>query len=123
MPATAARIGFIQTEFRRVTATTPAAQTRHGTLARQSEDPVETFFDNTADAQVVCAARQALLSTERRRFRLAATGIDEVLALSYTGAVPIGRYRDSERAVDCKVLVSEIAIDLGKHSAMLTVWG
>lgn len=123
MPATSARIGFIQSEFRKVVSTTTAAQTRHGTLARKSEDPIETFFDNTADAQVVSDARQALLSAERRRFRVSVTGIDEVLALNYLGAVPLGRYKDTERAANMPVLISEIAIDLGKHGAELGVWG
>lgn len=123
MPATPARIGFIQSEFRRVTSSSETAQDRHGALARKSEDPIETYFDNVADAQVVCTARQALLSPERRRFRVSVTSIDEVLALNYMGAVPLGRYRDSERAIDRTVLVSEIAIDLGAHGAELTVWG
>lgn len=123
MPATPARIGYIQSEWRRVTATSNSAQIRHGALARKSDDPVETFFDSVADAQVVCNVRQALLSAERRRFQVSVSEIDEVLALSYLGAVPLGRYRDTERAVDRSVLVSEIAIDLGAHAAQLTVWG
>jgi hypothetical protein len=123
VPATAARIGFIQSEFRRVVATTPSAQTRFGSLARESDDPVETFFDSAADAQVIADARQALLSPERRRFRVNTVGAAEILALPYVGAVPIGRYVDTERAADRPVLLGEIIVDLSRDKASLTVWG
>lgn len=123
MPATPARIGFIQKEFRRVTSTTSAAKTRFGSLARESEDPIETFFDNETDAQVIADARQSLLSAERRRFRLNVTGLTEIMALSYVGAVPVGLYVDSERAANMPVLLSTITLNLGKEEANLTVWG
>lgn len=123
MPATPARIGFVQQEFRRAVAETPDVKTRYGSLARESEDPVETFFDSELDAQAVADERQALLSPERRRFRADLTGAAEVLDLDYSQAVPVARYVDAERDCDRPVLVSEIVIDLGKQSASLTLWG
>lgn len=123
MPATPARIGFIQEKFRRAVAETTAMKTRFGDLARQSEDPVETFFDSEADAQVIAAARQTLLGTERRRFQLRTKGIEEVLAVAFNGDVPVVHYVDTERQVDRNMLLSEIVIDLGRGSANLTVWG
>lgn len=123
MPATPSRIGFVQSEWRRATATTTSVQTRYGSLARQTTDPVETFFDNVADAQVVADARQALMSPERRRFRASVSSVEEALALSYVGAVPIGRYVDAERNANRAVLVSEISVDLSRLSAAFTVWG
>lgn len=123
MPATPSRIGFVQSEFRRATSTTATAQTRYGSLARKTDDPVVTFFDNVADAQVVANARQALMSAERRRFRVGVSTVEEALALSYLGAVPNGRYVDSERNADLPVLVSEITIDLSRLNATFTVWG
>lgn len=123
MTATPARIAFITEPLRRAISTTAAAQTRYGNLARKSEDPVETFFDSAADAQIIADARQALLSPSRRRFEAQVTGIDEVLALSLGGAVPLIRYRDSERAADMPALVSSVVIDFNKQSAAITVWG
>lgn len=123
MPATPARIGFVQSEFRRATSTTASVQTRYGSLARQTEDPVVTFFDNVADAQVVADARQALMSAERRRFRVSVSSVEEAFSLSYIGAVPKGRYVDTERNANLPVLVSEISIDLARLNAAFTVWG
>lgn len=123
MPATPARIGFIKEEFRRVIATTPAVTARHGNLARTSEEPIETFFDNVADAQLVANERQDLLSPDRRYFRCETTSIEELMALAYIGAVPIARYRDTERAADGKMLLGEIVMDFQKQHGAATVWG
>lgn len=123
MVATPARIGFIMEEWRRVIATTSAVETRYGNLARKSDDPIETFFDDVDDAQIVANARQALLSQERRRFRVAVVGLDEVFDLDWLDGVPVARYIDDERDADRPVLVSEIAIDLAKDTATLTLWG
>lgn len=123
MPATPSRIGFVQSEWRRATSTTTSVQTRYGSLARQTADPVETYFDNVADAQAVADARQALMSAERRRFRVNVSSVEEALGLSYVGAVPIGRYVDAERNANRPVLVSEISVDLSRLNAAFTVWG
>lgn len=123
MPATPARIGFIMQQYRKVTATTSAVQTRYGSLARETEDPVETLFDNVADAQTLATARQSLLSAERRRFRVTTSGMAEVMALSYVAGVPLARYVDTEKQADMPALVSEIVLDLGRDKAALTLWG
>lgn len=123
MPAIPSRIGFVQSEFRRATSTTSSVQTRYGSLARSTDDPVVTFFDNVADAQVIADARQTLMSAERRRFKVGVSSVEEAFALSYVGAVPKGRYVDSERNADLPVLISEITIDLSRLNAAFTVWG
>ena len=123
MPATAARIGFIQQQFRRAVAETPAIKARYGALARESEDPVETFFDSEADAQVIADARQALLGTERRRFRVVVRDAGELLDLPLAGDVLVVRYVDADRDADRPMLLSELVIDLGKQAANLTLWG
>lgn len=123
MVATVARIGFIQNQYRLATATTGSVATKYGNLARQTEEPVETFFDSVSDAETVAAARQTLLSGDRRRFRVQAIGLDEVLALNYVGAIPVGRYTDTDRGADSAVLVSELIIDFNKQAAALAVWG
>lgn len=123
MPATPARAAFVREPFRRAVAITPGAATRHGKLARESDDPVETFFDDVDDAQTLATARQSLLSPERYRFRVAVAGIDEVRALSYIGQTVLARYADGERGIDMTAIVSEIVIDPGQNRAILTVWG
>lgn len=124
MPATAARIGFITQEFRKVVSETASVVTRHGDLARKSDDPIETYFDDEADAQLVADARQTLLSAERRRFRLGAQGLDEALTLSFTGGVlPTARYIDAERNIDRSVLIAEVGFDFARQNADFTIWG
>ena len=123
MPATAARIGFITQEFRTATATTANPTTRYGALARETDDPVETFFDAEADAVTVATARQALLSVERRRFRVTVNDIQDALALSYAPAAPLATYVDTERSANLTTIVSDISIDLHKQVATMTLWG
>ncbi len=123
MPATPSRIGFVQSEFRRVIANTSSVTTRHGALARESEDPIETFFDSEADAQVVANERQTLFAPERRRFRVNVNSIEEVQALTYIGAVPNAHYVDSERLADRKVIVCDMAFDFDKQQSVTNVWG
>lgn len=123
MTATPARIGFIEHEFRTVTATDTLAKDKYGNLARQSDDPIETFFDNTVDAQAVCNARQSLLGGDRRRFRVGAKGLAEIMALSYSKAIPIVRYEDEERDCFRSMLVGDITFDFAKNSVTMTLWG
>ncbi len=123
MPATPARIGFIMQDFRHAVAEDTAVKALYGSLARQSDDPVETFFDEVDDAEVAAQERLDLLGAHRRRFEVALTGTDELLALDYTRLVPVARYVDPERDCDRSVLVGEFAIDLGRDAARATVWG
>jgi len=121
--ASAARIGFILNPFRRAISETTDAKTKFGSQARQSEDPVETFFDNIGDADVMADERQALLSPVRRRFDVSVSGLDEVMSLTYAQTVPVTQYIDPERLVDRPALIGDIVIDLGKQTAKLNVWG
>jgi len=123
MPATPTRIAFIQEQFRRVIATTAAAQTRYGNLARKSEDPIETFFDSTTDAQTMANARQTLLSPSRQRFIVGVTGLEEVLGLSFLGTTPLARYVDPERNANIPAIVGFVSMDFNKQSATINVWG
>ena len=70
MPATASRIGFITQEFRTVTAGPDSTvDAKYGKLARKTDAPLETYFDDVADAQAICNALAALLSADRRRLQ------------------------------------------------------
>lgn len=123
MPATVARAAFIREPFRRVVATSSAMQTRYGNLARISDDPVETFFDSTTDAQNVANARQTLLGAERRRFKPTVNDITDALGLSYMGAAPLAAYVDLERSANRTMIISDMVIDLEKQNASFTLWG
>lgn len=123
MPATPARIGFILEPFRRAVAENATVQSQYGALARKSDDPAESFFDAVADAQAMADERLALLSAARRRFSVSVTGTSEVLALTYSGTLPLVHYTDTERDIDRAMLVGDIAVDLGRGSAALNIWG
>jgi hypothetical protein len=123
MPATAARVGFISTQFRRAIAEDATVRVQYGATARKSEDPVESFFDEIADAEQVAIERLGLLSAARRRFSVRIADADAVADLSYVGTAPVVRYRDTEREFDRKVIVTDITIDLSKNEATLGVWG
>lgn len=123
MPVTAERAALIKEPFRRATSTTPSAQTRHGALARESADPIPTFFDNVADAQVIADARQTLFSPERRLFEVTIRGTTEMAALNPENGVPVAQFIDTERGVSRKVLMGQIEIDLAGGKSAAVIWG
>lgn len=123
MVATPARIGFVLEEYRRVIAQDGVMKERYRDLARESEDPIETFFENTADAQKVADARQALLGKERRRFSVQVTGVKDVLELSESRTIHLVRYTDEQRGVNRSMLICDFAIDLAAGKADITLWG
>lgn len=123
MPATPSRIGFIQQEWRRATAETALPKTIFGNLARESDDPIETFFDSVTDAQTVANARQDLLSGLRRRFAVSFAGVDTMLSVSQGSAIVLADYVDTRRDVSRKVAIAEVTIDLGRDSSAATIWG
>lgn len=125
MSATPARIGFVLLAYRRAIAITQPVKDRYGALARQTDDPVPTFFDNVADAQTMANQRQALLSSDRRRFRVTVNSITEPLALDYLTAMPVAALTDTQRGISTArpMLVSEITFDFGRQSAAMTLWG
>lgn len=123
MPATSSRIGFITNQFRRSIVENSAVLSQYGAVARKSEDPVETFFDDVDDAELVNQERLDLLSAARRRFAVSFDDTDEIADLPVGGAVPVVRYVDAERGVDRNMIVCEIIIDLNKNSAAMPLWG
>lgn len=125
MPATPTRIGFVLEQWRRVRAETPAVQTNYGSLARESEDPLETFFDDPDDAEVMATARQALLGANRRRFDVAAVGLDAALGVSYVaGTIPLADMVDAEKAADIShCLIGEIGYSFARQRSLFQVWG
>lgn len=123
MPATPARIGFILQEFRKVTVETASVATKYGDQARDSDDPVETFFDSTSDALAMAQERQDLLDADRRQFRATAAGLDEALGFDYSAVTPTVRVVDSELAADQDAIVVELSVDFGRDRQAITAWG
>lgn len=124
MSATPARIGFVMQAVRVATAETPEMAERYGQLARRDDEPVESFFDDPAHAQLMAEARQTLFGTERRRFNATARGLEQALALDAAGpALPEASYVDEQRAIDRAVVVAEIGFDFAKQQASFVVWG
>lgn len=125
MPATPARIGFILQQFR-VAISGPDAMVvaRYGTSARDTTDPIETFFDDVADAQAMSDERLALLSAERRRLTLVAAGAVALpSSIPVDPAIPTAMVVDEERGVKGNAAVVEIGLDFERDRSTLTTWG
>ena len=141
MPATPARIGFVVSEWRSAIASDSAVEALWGDAARDTsalksktdltgqtidaEKPVETYFDNVADAQTVVNARLALLKAPRRRFEVQ---IGELLdfsgALAFTTAVPTIGFIEDEKAANLNCVLASIeALDFETGNTTVQLWG
>ena len=124
MPATATRIGFITQAVRNATAGPDTAViSKYGDLARDTEDPLECFFDSVADAELVAQERLALLSADRRRFVVEVSGANVGQALAFNQTTPTSRVIDAEKAADMPAAIVEIGIDYDAGKTILTSWG
>lgn len=125
MVATSARIGFVTQEWRSVASSDAAVKGRYGELARDTEDePVESFFDSTADAQAMNDARLVLLKGDRRRFRIDASGAQSFTgALAFTQVTPTATVIDDERAASFAAAIVEVTVDLAGEKTTFTNWG
>ncbi|MEA3044590.1 MAG: hypothetical protein QOH47_2428 [Sphingomonadales bacterium] len=124
MPATADRIGFIRQQFREVVASDDAIKTRYGEDARDTgAEPVETFFDSIADAQIMCDQRFKLLKRDRRRFRTTVNSIvDFTGALDFSQVTPAATVIDSERGANLVGSIVEITQDHDKDRTSFVTW-
>lgn len=124
MPATASRIGFIIQDVRNATAGPDASvEAKYGSLARDTEEPLECFFDSVADATLVAQERLALLSPDRRRLVTEISGAETGHELSFNRVTPTARVIDAEKAADLNAAAVEIAIDHDAGKTTLTNWG
>lgn len=122
MPATPARIGFIQQEFRVVKSEDAGALAAYGDRARRS-GVVPTFFEDEDDAQAICSERRALLAADRRLFQQTVSDTGTATSMEYTSAPPTVNVIDDERDADHDALVSEINIDFVRNEAIIESWG
>ena len=124
MPASAARIGFIiQATRNAISGPDPDVVAKYGDLARDTEEPVECFFDSVADATTVAQERLALLSLDRRRFVTEIAGVETGQALDFNRWTPTVRIIDTEKAADLNAAVVEISVDYETGKTQLTSWG
>ncbi|WP_417615276.1 hypothetical protein [Parasphingorhabdus sp.] len=124
MPATASRIGFITSDVRRATAGPDASvEAKYGKLARDTKEPVETFFDLVVDAQIMADERLLLLKAERRLIEFAVSGIEAGVSLDFSGTTPsvtrtVPRYNLSDTAA-----VVKVEVDYQNNVTTLETWG
>jgi hypothetical protein len=123
MAATPARIGFVLEPYRRAVSESPAAKLRHGNLARESADPIETWFASLADAELRADERQDLFAPERRRFDVTVSEIDGLDELLAAGEAITVNLVDDERGLAKRMLVTSLTIDIETQRAALTIWG
>jgi len=124
MTATPARIGFILRPDRWAVAESSIVRDRYGQTARESPEPVETFFDSVEDADIVAEERLAIWGAARRLFQARAIGLDEVLEVETAGAtIPVVSFSDAESDVDTKMIAGDIGFDFARQECEFTLWG
>jgi hypothetical protein len=124
MAATSAHIGFIVQEFRTVTSGPDSGVvTKYGSMARSTDEPLETFFHSVADAQAICDERHNLLKADRRRFQQTISGEAFGNALTYETTMPCVTVIDTERAANFTAIVAEISIDYESGRTSVMTWG
>jgi hypothetical protein len=124
MPATPSRIGFVTNEFRLATAgPNTAVELLHGNEARDTEQPLETFFDAVADAQAMANERLALLEVQRSLVSVSIDQIEVGAALNPSLLLPTVRIIDDEQDRNSLALVVGVTLDLGAERCLLQTWG
>jgi len=124
MPATPSRIGFITQEFRAVTAGPNASvQALYGDTARDTVEPLESFFDDPADAQIMANERLALLEVKRSLVPVAIDGTELAAALDRSASLPTVRVIDDEQGRNSAALIVGIVIDYNTGRSTLETWG
>ncbi|MGF7152598.1 hypothetical protein [Novosphingobium gossypii] len=123
MTATPARIGFVIEPYRRAVTETLAVTARHGNLARETADPLESYFATVLDAQERADQRQDLLSPDRRRFSMAILDVDTALDLLDSEEIVTARLIDPERGIDGRYIITDVVVDTEANVATAKVWG
>ena len=124
MPATPSRIGFITQEFRVATAgPDTAVQALYGKAARDTVEPLESFFDSVADAQAMADERLALLSVTRSLVTVQIQGIATAADLDPSLTLPTVTIIDDEQSRNSAALVYGVSIDMKTERSTLETWG
>lgn len=124
MPATPSRIGLITQPFRIATAGPDSAVAAlYGNAARDTSEPLETFFDDAADAQAMADERLALLSAKRSLVTVTVEGLEPVASLDRTSTIPTVRIIDDEQNRNSAALIVATTIDLQNDRTVMETWG
>lgn len=126
MPATPARAEFVAQEFRSATWSDSGVRTLYGKVARDTGDsPIQTFFDNVADAQVLADERGALLGAHARAFRVRIAGLMDLdTDLDMSTVLPAATLIDDVQVANMAVVVANIeSYDTADEQTVLAVWG
>lgn len=127
MPATPARIGFVTKPFRLSVAGPDAGVvSAFGNLARDvsPDEPVESFFIASADAQAMADERLLLLKANRRRFlaTIADAG-DFLLDVDNSQQIPVAQVIDPRANADRLALIARVRVDLKSGTGTVEAWG
>lgn len=124
MPASPSRIGFITQAFRTATAgPNSAVATLYGNAARDTPEPLETFFDSTTDAETMAEERLTLLEVRRDLVTVSLESTDDAVALPISTALPTVTVIDDEQERNSAALVVGINLDFGTERSTLQTWG
>lgn len=124
MPATPSRIGFITQGFRVATSGPDAAVAAlYGNAARDTSEPLETFFDDITDAQAMADERLTLLSAKRSLVTVTLEGLDPAVGLDRASSIPTVRVIDDEQNRNSPALIVGMTIDLNTDRTVLETWG
>jgi len=126
MVATPARIAFVTESGRSVTASNAAIRTRYGNVARDTlDEPIMSYFDDEADAQIIVNERFALLSGDRRLFQATVARLLTFSgSLDFSQVAPTVTLIDDEKAANMTAIITGIdALDYERETTKLNVWG
>lgn len=124
MPATPSRIGFITNLFRTATAgPNRSVEALYGNAARDTKEPIETFFDDVADAQAMADERLALLEAQRSLVQAGLADVEPAANLSLDLTLPTVRVIDDEQNRNSPGLVVGLNIDMKTEQSQLSTWG
>lgn len=124
MPAAPSRIGFITSEFRVITAgPNGAVSALYGNKARDTAEPLVTYFDSTDDAQSVADERLAILQVQRSLVPVSIDQVDPAADLDFDLILPTVRIIDDEQDRNSPALVVGLTIDMNTDRSLLETWG
>lgn len=124
MPATPSRIGFITSEFRVSTAgPNTTVETLYGNAARDTIEPLETFFDDPADVQAIANERLALVEVKRSLVPVSIDGTELAAAFDRSLSLPTVRVIDDEQDRNSLALIVGVTIDYNTGRSTLETWG
>jgi hypothetical protein len=124
MPATPSRIGFITQPFRIATSgPNGAVEALYGNAARDTIEPLETFFDDPADAQIISDERLDLLEVQRSLVIASVDDADTGADLGFANALPTVRVIDDEQNRNSLALVVGLTVDMEAQRSTLETWG